>query len=236
MQEAERAKQQVENRIQTEINRARDQNAKRKMDKVQSREWDSGKGSGEREARRPPQRGTDNYRRQSASNQPASKHSTKPGSGKSASCKSTPNDPFANEPTLDELSSKKSIPDSGPPEIPEIPVSGNVFSPDQENDCNVWLTQGDTTIPKDAFSPAQEKLDYSEWFVGNTSKTTQDYSNWSTPDHSASQTETQTGSHQFLNYRGGDRSDERGRGRGRGGSGGEGGRLSGTEKEALKPS
>lgn len=219
MQEAERVKIPINN-----IDPTRYQ---REVSKVQSREWDSGKGSGKRGGHRPAQK-TD----KSASNESASgqSDSAEPASGKSASSKSTSNDPSANEPTLDELPSKKSIPDSGPPEISEIPVSGNVFYPDQEND-----SQGDTTIPKE---PAQEKLDYSGWFIGNTPKTSQDYSDWSTPDHSASKTETQTGSHQSSNYRGGDGSDERGRsrGRGRGRSRGEGSRLSGTEKEALKPS
>ncbi|KAF8906026.1 hypothetical protein CPB84DRAFT_1770863 [Gymnopilus junonius] len=47
-QEAERAKQAQYRKIQSDIDRTRDQNAKRKMDKVQSREWDSGKPSVER--------------------------------------------------------------------------------------------------------------------------------------------------------------------------------------------
>jgi hypothetical protein len=256
MQEAERIKQ-VENRkVQAEIDRARDQNAKRKMDKVQSREWDSGKGSGERERRRPPQKKPDNYNRpQSTSNQPAFKqsNSTKPTSSKSASTKPTSNEPSVNEPsvdqpTLDEPSSNEVIPDTGPPEIlemSEMPASENVFSPDQENDYHA--SPGDTTVPKeafvDAFSPAvQEKSDYSEWFTGDTSNATQTYS---TPNQSASQTGTQTGSHQSSNYRSreGGRGGERGRGRGRGRGKGEGGRGSsntgprrGTEKEAPKPS
>ncbi|KAF9472599.1 hypothetical protein BDN70DRAFT_886823 [Pholiota conissans] len=44
-QEVERAKQAHNRKVQSEIDRARDQNAKRKMDKVQNREWDSGKPS-----------------------------------------------------------------------------------------------------------------------------------------------------------------------------------------------
>lgn len=42
-QEAERVKHDEMQRVQSDINRAREQNAKRKMDKVQSREWDSSK-------------------------------------------------------------------------------------------------------------------------------------------------------------------------------------------------
>jgi hypothetical protein len=251
MQEAERVKQ-VENRkIQAEIDRARDQNAKRKMDKVQSREWDSGKGSGERERRGPSQKKTDNYNRpQSTSNQPASKqfNSTKLTSSKSASSKPTSNEASANEPTLDVPSSNELISDPGPPEIPEIPISENAFSPNQENDYSAWFTPGDKTAPKeavvDAFSPAaQEKPDYSEWFTGDTSNATQNYSDWSAPD----QSDWQSGqiSHQSSNHRGGDRGGERGRsrGRGRGRGRGEGGRGSSntgprhvSEKEVPKPS
>ncbi|KDR81411.1 hypothetical protein GALMADRAFT_239290 [Galerina marginata CBS 339.88] len=47
-QEVERAKQAQNRKIQSDIDRARDQNAKRKLDKVQSREWDSGKPSADR--------------------------------------------------------------------------------------------------------------------------------------------------------------------------------------------
>ncbi|PPQ78171.1 hypothetical protein CVT25_015504 [Psilocybe cyanescens] len=47
-QELERAKQVQNRKIQSEIDRARDQNAQRKMAKVQSREWDSGKPSNDR--------------------------------------------------------------------------------------------------------------------------------------------------------------------------------------------
>ncbi|KAI0807054.1 hypothetical protein C8Q74DRAFT_1225556 [Fomes fomentarius] len=43
MQEAERAKQAKAKKVQESIDKAREQNARRKMDKVQSREWDSGK-------------------------------------------------------------------------------------------------------------------------------------------------------------------------------------------------
>ncbi|KJA27328.1 hypothetical protein HYPSUDRAFT_131489, partial [Hypholoma sublateritium FD-334 SS-4] len=42
-QEEERAKQAQHRKVQADVNRARDQNAKRKMDKIQNREWDSGK-------------------------------------------------------------------------------------------------------------------------------------------------------------------------------------------------
>ncbi|KAH9483856.1 hypothetical protein JR316_0003334 [Psilocybe cubensis] len=44
-QERERERQMQNRKIQSEIDRARDQNAQRKMAKVQSREWDSGKPS-----------------------------------------------------------------------------------------------------------------------------------------------------------------------------------------------
>lgn len=47
-QEIEREKQAHNRRVQSDVDRARDQNAKRKMDKVQSREWDSGKPSVDR--------------------------------------------------------------------------------------------------------------------------------------------------------------------------------------------
>lgn len=42
-QENERIKQAQNRKVQTNIDRTREQNAKRKMDKIQSREWDSGK-------------------------------------------------------------------------------------------------------------------------------------------------------------------------------------------------
>ncbi|KAF8163104.1 hypothetical protein B0H34DRAFT_694128 [Crassisporium funariophilum] len=47
-QESERVKQALSRKVQANIDRARDQNAKRKMDKVQSREWDSGKPAADR--------------------------------------------------------------------------------------------------------------------------------------------------------------------------------------------
>ncbi|KAF4615137.1 hypothetical protein D9613_002870 [Agrocybe pediades] len=47
-QEIERAKQAQNRKVQSEIDRARDQNARRKMEKVQSREWDSGKPAADR--------------------------------------------------------------------------------------------------------------------------------------------------------------------------------------------
>ncbi|KAJ7582476.1 hypothetical protein C8J56DRAFT_1097853 [Mycena floridula] len=56
-QESERVKLAQTRKVQEDVNRARDSNAKRKMDKIQSREWDSGKpGIGERRqnVRRPP--------------------------------------------------------------------------------------------------------------------------------------------------------------------------------------
>lgn len=217
------------------------------MDKVQNREWDSGKGSEARERRGPPPKKSDNYNRpQSTSNQPTSKQSssTKPTPTKPAS--STNNEPSIKEsldaPTVipDEPSSNEPIP---APEIPELPVPATVFSPDQETDHSAWFTPSDTTVPKEAFvdpfsSAAQEKSDYSEWFTGETSNTTQNYSDWSIPDQSASQ--TQTGSHQSPNSRG---EKGKGRGRGRGRGRGEGGRGSsntaprrGNEKEAPKPS
>ncbi len=43
MQESERAKIALNKKVQETVNRTREQNAKRKMDKIQSREWDSGK-------------------------------------------------------------------------------------------------------------------------------------------------------------------------------------------------
>lgn len=261
MQEAERVKQ-VENRkIQAEIDRARDQNAKRKMAKVQNREWDSGKESGER--RGPPPKRTDSYNRaQHVSNQPTSKQSnfkttpSKPASSKSASNEppvsetpvneSSVNEPpvhesSVHEPISDEPSSNEPIPDPGPPEIPEIPVSVDAFSiADQENnDYSAWFTPGDTLVPKEA----QEKPDYSEWFTGDTSSATQNYnSDWSTPDQSASPTGTRTESYPSSNNRGNSRGGRgRGRGRGRGDiPGGRGasntGPRRGTGKEAHKPS
>ncbi|KDQ60553.1 hypothetical protein JAAARDRAFT_552661 [Jaapia argillacea MUCL 33604] len=46
-QEAERAKLAQSRKVQEHINRTREQNAQRKMDKIQSREWDSGKKTNE---------------------------------------------------------------------------------------------------------------------------------------------------------------------------------------------
>lgn len=46
-QESERIKQAHVRKVQENIDRTREQNAKRKMDKIQSREWDSGKTTGE---------------------------------------------------------------------------------------------------------------------------------------------------------------------------------------------
>ncbi|KAI0747788.1 hypothetical protein C8Q80DRAFT_1104014 [Daedaleopsis nitida] len=43
MQEAERVKQAKAKKVQENVDKAREQNARRKMDKAQSREWDSGK-------------------------------------------------------------------------------------------------------------------------------------------------------------------------------------------------
>ncbi|KAF8197426.1 hypothetical protein BJ912DRAFT_846225, partial [Pholiota molesta] len=42
-QEVDRARQAQNRKVQSEVDRARDQNAKRKMDKAPNREWDSGK-------------------------------------------------------------------------------------------------------------------------------------------------------------------------------------------------
>ncbi|KAF8921592.1 hypothetical protein CPB85DRAFT_1271514 [Mucidula mucida] len=42
-QESERIKQAQNRKVQANVDRTREQNAKRKMDKIQSREWDSGK-------------------------------------------------------------------------------------------------------------------------------------------------------------------------------------------------
>jgi hypothetical protein len=117
-QEAERVKQVQNRKIQAEIDCARDRNAKRKMDKVQSREWDSGKESGERERRGPPQRKTDNYNRPQSTFTSKQSNSTKPTSSKSASSKPPSNEPSAhepsaNEPTLDGSSFNEPIPDQG---------------------------------------------------------------------------------------------------------------------------
>ena len=195
-------------KIQAEINCTCEQNVKRKMDKVQNREWDSRKGSEACEHHGPPPKKTDNYNRpQSASNQPTSKqsnNSTKPTSSKPALSSNEPsiNETSADVPSVnsDEHSSNEPIP---APEIPELPVSATVFSPDQENYYSAWFTPGDTTVPKEAFvdpflSADQEKLDYSEWFSGDTLSATQNYSDWSIPDQSAGQT-GQTGSHQPSN-------------------------------------
>ncbi|KAG6861895.1 hypothetical protein C0995_010601 [Termitomyces sp. Mi166 len=46
-QEAERAKHAQNRKVQEGVDRTREQNAKRKMDKIQSREWDSGKPTGD---------------------------------------------------------------------------------------------------------------------------------------------------------------------------------------------
>ncbi|KAH0584171.1 hypothetical protein H2248_009728 [Termitomyces sp. 'cryptogamus'] len=46
-QEAERAKHAQNRKVQEGVDRTREQNAKRKMDKIQSREWDSGKPAGD---------------------------------------------------------------------------------------------------------------------------------------------------------------------------------------------
>jgi len=201
-QEAERAKQIQNRKIQAEIDRTRDQNAKRKMDKVQNREWDSGKGSEAREHRGPHSKKADSYNRpQSTSNHPASKQSNfaKPTPTKSAS---STNALSIKEPSVDAPSV---IPDEPPsnepipaPEIPQLPVPATVFSPDQETDYSAWFTPGETTVPKEAFvdpfsSAAQEKSDYSEWFTGDsTSNTTQkksDYSEWFTGDSTSNTTQ-----------------------------------------------
>ena len=42
-QESERIKQAQNRKVQANVDRTREQNAKRKMDKIQSREWDTGK-------------------------------------------------------------------------------------------------------------------------------------------------------------------------------------------------
>jgi hypothetical protein len=47
MQEVDRVKQAHTRKVQEGVDRTREQNAQRKMDKVQSREWDSGKPAGE---------------------------------------------------------------------------------------------------------------------------------------------------------------------------------------------
>ncbi|KAF9239628.1 hypothetical protein BU15DRAFT_25682, partial [Melanogaster broomeanus] len=47
MQESERAKQAHKRKVQEGVDRTREQNAQRKMDKIQSREWDSGKPAGD---------------------------------------------------------------------------------------------------------------------------------------------------------------------------------------------
>ncbi|KII88861.1 hypothetical protein PLICRDRAFT_40506 [Plicaturopsis crispa FD-325 SS-3] len=53
-QESERLKQAKIRKEQENVDRTREQNARRKMDKVQSREWDSGKATGDwKQARRP---------------------------------------------------------------------------------------------------------------------------------------------------------------------------------------
>jgi len=46
-QESERAKLAHIRKVQENVDRTREQNAKRKMDKIQSREWDSGKPTGD---------------------------------------------------------------------------------------------------------------------------------------------------------------------------------------------
>ena len=46
-QESERIKQEKNRKEQESVNRTREQNARRKMDKIRSREWDSGKSTGE---------------------------------------------------------------------------------------------------------------------------------------------------------------------------------------------
>lgn len=46
-QESERIKQEKIRKEQDHVNRTREQNARRKMDKIQSREWDSGKPAGD---------------------------------------------------------------------------------------------------------------------------------------------------------------------------------------------
>lgn len=47
MQETERLKQAKNKKVQQNVDKAREQNAQRKMDKVQMREWDSGKPANE---------------------------------------------------------------------------------------------------------------------------------------------------------------------------------------------
>ena len=229
------------------------------MDKVQNREWDSGKASEARERRGPPPKKTDNYNRpQSAANQPPKQsNSTKPTPNKPASSIDAPS---INEPSVDAPSVNPDEPSSNEPitapEIPDLSVPATIFSPDQETNYSAWFTPSDTTVPNEAFvdpfssatqeksdysewftepSAAQEKSDYSDWFTGDTSNATQNFSDWS-----ASQSGTQIGSNQTSNSRG-DRGKGRGRGRGRGR--GEGGRGSsntaprrGNEKEAPKPS
>ena len=46
-EESERIKQEKIRKEQESVNRTREQNARRKMDKIQSREWDSGKSTGD---------------------------------------------------------------------------------------------------------------------------------------------------------------------------------------------
>jgi len=46
MQEAERVRQAKTKKVQEDVNRTREQNARRKMEKIESREWDSGKQGG----------------------------------------------------------------------------------------------------------------------------------------------------------------------------------------------
>jgi len=50
-QEQERAKQAANRKIQDSVNRSRDENARRKMEKITHREWDSGKNNRERNTR-----------------------------------------------------------------------------------------------------------------------------------------------------------------------------------------
>ena len=51
-QEAERVRQAQTRKVQEGVDRTREQNARRKMDKMGSREWDSGKPTGDGDAKR----------------------------------------------------------------------------------------------------------------------------------------------------------------------------------------
>lgn len=57
-QESERVKMAHNRKVQEDVDRAREQNAKRKMDKVQSREWDSGKPTIAQKGKKPQTEGT----------------------------------------------------------------------------------------------------------------------------------------------------------------------------------